>query len=278
MYFNFFDAACEQDLIEDLIIESIQIYGHDVAYLPKTIVKEDHLFGEDILQKYESETGPLEVYIKDVDGFQGDGDVFGRLGAEIKDQITFTVAQKRWREIRTEKVLNQIGFTIQLETANTVSPGNTHALVMETGTTGNTYNITSSRPLEGDLIYFPMVHKLFEVKFVEHEAMFYQTGKLQTYDMVCELYAYSSEQLNTGNTVIDAIETAQSADILFHQITLETATGSGSLLEEDQGDFVIQEYRLEATDPLANNEYFQAEGYDIIDFSESNPFSELDRW
>ena len=120
-----------------------------------------------------------------------------------------------------------------------------------------------------------MVGKIFEIKFVEHEQIFYQTGRLQTYDVRCELFEYSSERIDTGNTEIDAIETTYSLDTLGYEFTLEDGIGVAQL---EDGGALLQEYTIETTDKSANNSYFQLESESILDFSETNPFSEIDRY
>ena len=271
-YFNNFTYGREQDTQDDLIVESIKIYGQDVQYMPRTLVKEDDLFGEDILSKFETAVD-LEMYIKNTTGFEGEGDFLSKFGLEIRDQVTFTMARKRWDQITTEKLIDEVGFNYQIETANTGAYSNSHSLMLETGS-ANGYSITSSRPNEGDLIFFPLNEKLYEIKFVEHEEIFYPHGKLYTYDLACELFQYSSQQLDTGNTAIDSLELSYSADQLFYQFTLE----NGDTLTGEDGDYIVQEYRLETTDNAANNEFFTQQSLDFIDFSETNPFSEVDRY
>ena len=271
-YFNNFTYGREQDTQDDLIVESIKIYGQDVKYMPRTLVKEDDLFGEDILSKFETAVD-LEMYIKNTTGFEGEGDFLSKFGQEIRDQVTFTMARKRWDQITTEKLIDEVGFNYQIETANTGAYSNSHSLMLETGS-ANGYSITSSRPNEGDLIFFPLNEKLYEIKFVEHEEIFYPHGKLYTYDLACELFQYSSQQLDTGNTAIDSLELSYSADQLFYQFTLE----NGDTLTGEDGDYIVQEYRLETTDNAANNEFFTQQSLDFIDFSETNPFSEVDRY
>jgi len=281
-YFNNFAYAREQDLVEDLTIESIKIYGHNVKYLPKTISGIDHLFGEDKLLKYET-AADVEMYIKNVEGFEGEGEFMSKFGVQLNDQLTLTVARKRFDQIRTEKLTTEVGYNYLQESANTDSPsrqfltGNNHteSIVLETGTTGvNAYSITANRPQEGDLIFFPLVNKIFEIKYVEHEDIFYQTGRLQSYDLRCELFKYSSEQIRTGNTEIDSTETAGTLDTLLYELLLE----DGNKLLEEEGDSLVQEYQLFTQDTGANNSFFQSEGESIIDFSERNPFSEVDRY
>ena len=271
-YFNNFTYGREQDTQDDLIVESIKIYGQDVKYMPRTLVKEDDLFGEDILSKFETAVD-LEMYIKNTTGFEGEGDFLSKFGLEIRDQVTFTMARKRWDQITTEKLIDEVGFNYQIETANTGAYSNSHSLMLETGS-ANGYSITSSRPNEGDRIFFPLNEKLYEIKFVEHEEIFYPHGKLYTYDLACELFQYSSQQLDTGNTAIDSLELSYSADQLFYQFTLE----NGDTLTGEDGDYIVQEYRLETTDNAANNEFFTQQSLDFIDFSETNPFSEVDRY
>jgi|TARA_A100001391_G_scaffold174276_2_gene136660 hypothetical protein len=271
-YFSNFTYGREQDTQDDLIVESIKIYGQDVKYMPRTLVKEDDLFGEDILSKFETAVD-LEMYIKNTTGFEGEGDFLSKFGLEIRDQVTFTMARKRWDQITTEKIIDEVGFNYQIETANTGAYSNSHSLMLETGS-ANGYSISSSRPNEGDLIFFPLNEKLYEIKFVEHEEIFYPHGKLYTYDLTCELFQYSSQQLDTGNTAIDSLELSYSADQLFYQFTLE----NGDTLTGEDGDYIVQEYRLETTDNAANNEFFTQQSLDFIDFSETNPFSEVDRY
>ena len=281
-YFNNFDYAREQDLVEDLTIESIKIYGHNVKYLPKTISGIDHLFGEDKLLKYET-AADVEMYVKNVEGFEGEGEFMSKFGVQLNDQLTLTVARKRFDQIRTEKLTTEVGYNYLQESANTDAPsrqfltGNNHteSIILETGTTGvNAYSITANRPQEGDLVFFPLVNKIFEIKFVEHEDIFYQTGRLQSYDLRCELFKYSSEQIRTGNTEIDSTETAGTLDTLLYELLLE----DGNKLLEEEGDSIVQEYQLFTQDTGANNSFFQSEGESIIDFSERNPFSEVDRY
>jgi len=279
VYFNNFAYAREQDLVEDLTIEAIKIYGHNVKYLPRTRVNTDNLFGEDVLSKFD-EAIDIEMYIKNVEGFEGEGDLLSRFGLEIRDQITFTVARKRFDQaITSPKLMTQVGYNLIFESGDNNTPSrqylsgsqDTEAMMLE----GNDYLNTINRPQEGDLIYFPMVGKIFEIKFVEHEQIFYQTGRLQTYDVRCELFEYSSERISTGNTEIDAIESTYSLDTLGYQFTLEDGTGVAQL---EDGGTLLQEYTIETTDKSANNEFFQTQADNILDFSEINPFGEIDRY
>jgi hypothetical protein len=272
-YFRPFTFGRQQDLAEDLIIQSIKIYGIDIKYLPRTIVGPDALLGEDPLSKFEDAID-IEMYIKNTQNFEGEGDFLSKFNLEIRDSITFVMARKRWEQVSNEKLITEVGYNFQMEDANTGAWANSIAIRLETGTT-EAYQTTSPRPFEGDWVYFPLNKKLYEVKFVEHEEIFYQHGKLYTYELRCELVdRMGSIDIATGNTEIDGIETRYSQDILNYQVVLEDAT---NFLNED-GGFILQEYRIEQQTKTANNEVFTQNSIDYLDFSERNPFSEVDRF
>lgn len=293
-YFNNYSYGREQDLVEDLILESIKIYGHDIKYLPRTIVKQDDLFGEDILSSFD-EAIDIEMYLKSVEGFEGDGQFLSKFGLEIRDQVVLTVSRKRFdQSITSPKIMTEVGYNLIFEDGSTTTPSrqfltgakDTNAWMTE----GDDYLNTINRPQEGDLIYFPMIGKVFEIMYVDDKAINYQMGRMQTYDLRCELFEYSSEAIDTGDTVIDAIEDRYTQDVLGYQFTLEDT--SGVLLSEDGGTF-LQEFTTNsnntqtiddvtsdntATDTVVNNDFFQYQADNILDFSEGNPFSEVDRW
>lgn len=236
-YFNNFNSFKEQTLIEDLIIESIKIYGHDVYYLPRTLIDVDPVFTEEELSKFRDAI-MVEVYIKNVEGFGGEGDFLSKFNFETHDKITFTIAIRRFQE--------------------------------EIGTP---YNMV--RPKEGDIIYLPLTRNYYEIRFVEHESIFYQLGDLQVYDLICENFEYNSEQFDTGIPDIDRIEDIYSLDIIRH--TYKTEQGL-YLTDEDGNLLVTEQYDYEIIDPLAQNDDFEAIGDEIIDFSLQNPFSEKKRY
>jgi len=245
LYFNNFAFTQEQNLIENLIIESIKIYGIDVMYMPRKMVKEDTLFGEDILSKFET-AYQIEMYIKSVDGFQGEGDFLSKFGLEIQDELVLTVSQRRFGE-----EINKLDTTPTNELEGI------------------------GRPSEGDLIYFPLNGKIFEVKFVEHESIFYQMGSLQTYDLSLALFTYNNEILDTGLSVVDNIEEKFSTDRGIYELLTE----AGEVLVFEDGTSIVREdYDISQIDSQANNEYFTTSSIDFLDFSESNPFSEEGSW
>lgn len=173
--FNLWKSANEQDLWDDLIIEAIQIYGIDVQYIPRRLQNFDELYGEDQLSIY-SIFYNIEVYVKSVDGFEGDGQFYSKWLGEMRDQVTFTMSVKRFSQV--------IGnFEDQV------------------------------RPNEGDLIYFPVSGGTFQIKFVNTRPVFYQVGALQTYDLVCELFEYAGERFSTGIPDVDALQANYSTDI-----------------------------------------------------------------
>jgi hypothetical protein len=161
----------EINLYEDLIIESLKIYGQDVYYLPRTIVNEDRILGDDPASSF-SNSYKIEMYIENAEGFDGEGDLFTRFGVEIRDEATFIVARSRWK--------------------STVSRADNA--------------IQGDRPTEGDLIYLPLSKSLFQINMVEHEQPFYQIENVPTFKLRCTLFEYTGEDLDTGVTDIDDIE------------------------------------------------------------------------
>jgi len=233
-------TTSENRLIEDLIIESLKIYGHDVYYLPRTLVNEDVIFDEDTLSQF-TQAYPLEMYLENVNGFDGEGDLFTKFGIEVRDQATFVLARRRWEEL----VLTSNGVFQQ-----------------------------DTRPSEGDILYFPKTKSLFEIKLVEFQDPFYQAGKLYVFKLVCELFEYSSEVIDTGIADLDAIGEEDSLDMLLYQLKNED---NGLFLFEDGGSLILEDYSAANTANRADNDDFinldDVEG--ILDFSEVNPFGEL---
>ncbi len=275
-YFRNYNYGREQRVEDDLTVEAIKIYGVDVQYMPRTIFNEIEEFGEDPLSHFTLAV-PIEVYVNNLENFQGEGDFLSKFNLEIRDQITLTMARRRWDQIRTEKLVDEVGNIYLTETNPAIYSSNTDNYLLEAGS-ANGYSVSSSRPLEGDLIYIPFINNgngaIYEVKFVEHERVFYQHGKLYTYEMTCELFRYSSERLDTGNSDIDIIETRNSRDIQQYQYLMEN--NDVHIMED--GSNLIQEYRLENVASTANNELFTQRSFIDVDFSERNPFSEIDRY
>ena len=217
-FFNNYAQVQEQTLIDDLIIESIKIYGVDIIYISRAIKGRDTIFNEDDFPEY-NETFEFEAYVKSMEGFEGEGDFLSKFGLQIRDTLTLTVANRTFERYVNREVVDLVC------------------------------------PREGDLIYFPLNEKMFEIKYVEHESIFYQMGQTQIYDMQCELLEYSNQRFNTGRTNIDDYFAAYNTDII---VDANNATLSA----------------LAATDDNSMNLDFEIEADGIIDFSEVDPFSE----
>jgi len=282
-YFRTFDAKNEQELLHSLVTESIQIYGHDVSYIPRTLVNTDTILGEDSISEYK-DAHSVEMYIKSVDGFEGEGDLISKFGLEVRDQIVFSLARRAWERL-------DLGV----------------------------------RPKEGDLIFFPLTSKLFQIMFVEHETPFYQNGALPTFDLTCELFVYSDEKLDTGIDTIDVIEQKQSFVRTFELSSItgvfdegETVTGGTSAITGEvarwdsttsylylinmTGTFTLNEIITGATsmatgtystkittdqttetlqtiddatsDTVSSGQQFEISADQVLNFDESNPFGE----
>jgi len=162
----------EQVLVEDLIIESLKIYGQQLFYIPRKLVSKDEILGEDRLSEFKS-SFLIEMYFENVDYYAGQGAFINKFGLMMEQSATLVVARRRW-----DQFVGRYGVTIVPE-----------------------------RPNEGDLIYFPMTNSMFEIKFVQHQDPFYQLGKLYIYKLQVELFQYSSERIDTGIKEIDAFET-----------------------------------------------------------------------
>lgn len=237
-YFSNFSNSGEQLLIENLIIESIKVYGMDLYYLPRRFGNLDPVYTEDATSFYDR-AYPIEMYIKSVDGFQGDGDFMSKFGLEIRDRVTFTMA----RRIFSEEVGSNEGTT---------------------------------RPNEGDLIYFPLNKKIFKIMFVEHEAIFYQLGALQTFDITCELFEYSGETFSTGIQEVDKLTKKYEFDVT--DIGFYTEDGRFQLIDENEGLPILFEDYAQKNDMLSDGDMFQEEGSKFLDFSDIDPFAEGRRW
>lgn len=215
VYFRNYDNFNEQNLIDDLVIESIRMYGIDVKYISGEFNNIDTIFNEDDTPLY-NEMYDFEVYLKNVDGFEGEGDFLSKFGLEIRDQVTFTVAIRSFEKYVTRA------------------------------------NQTKVRPRENDIIWLPLNEKMYKVTYVEHESVFYQAGKLQVYDIKCELMDYSNERFDTGRYEIDHYFDDVNSTTTYVE-TLEDVANN---------------------DTFSQNFDFEQEADDILDFSEIDPFSE----
>jgi|TARA_B110000858_G_scaffold78795_1_gene91337 hypothetical protein len=283
IYFS--DAVrSEQRLYENIIIESLKMYGQDLYYLPRTIVNENQILGEDVPSQF-SNSYKIEMYIENTEGFDGEGDLFTKFGVEIRDEATFVVSRKRWN--------------------HTVGQANNE--------------ISGERPREGDILYLPMTNSMFEVMHVEHESPFYQLANLPTFKMRCQLFEYSGEDLDTGVAEIDGIEVDHNYTFeltvsnavgdfrvgeMAHQVLSSGVTIKGEVsgwtssenklslihLGADDGKFHLPVPSIEIrgvdtnatamvdasteVNDLHENEQNDYFGGDFLDFSEGNPFGD----
>jgi hypothetical protein len=288
-------STLEKRLYEDITIEALRIYGHDVYYIPRTIVNTDAIFNEDLLSKF-GESFQIEMYVENTDGFEGDGDLLSKFGVEIRDSMSLVLSTRRWEQL-----------------------------------VGRFQPRPEARPQEGDLIYFPLVNGLFEIRFVEDDSPFYQLQNLPTFKLTCELFEYGNEALDTGVEAIDSFETQYAT-----RTKLDLGVGSGTFIAGEDvsqtnvtsgitvtgevstvGDGEIEissqvasdgsntlfiptsagttgniigaetgaSYEISAVDafnavdsndPYADNVDFETVGNNFIDFTESNPFGQPD--
>lgn len=241
-FFNNFGNSMEQELLEDLVVESIKTYGQDMYYLPRRRNNFDGVYYEDDISSFDT-FYTIEVYIKSTEGFGGQGSFFSKFGLEIRDQVIFSIARRSFEIEVTREEAEML------------------------------------RPREGDLLYFPLNKKCFEIKYVDNKPFFYQLGELQMYDLTCELYEYSNETLNTGIEDIDKLQKNFSMNAIDFGILAET----NKVLKTNNGDYLVtQKFQdtIEDFDPLADNKRIGSEVTDdsVIDWSESNPFADSTRY
>ena len=249
----------EQNLYRDLIKEAIQIYGHDVYYVDRTTVAIDNILGEDSLSKFTTQH-PIEMYVEDAEGgYAGEKEIMSQFGLENRNEITFVVSKQRFQEMDSQVTLedatdttggsilleagsinqsalsatlstvtksfifNEDGDNIVLEDDNTTfllseESGSEFYILMDTATTD------ADRPQEGDLVYHPILGKMFQINFVDHDQPFHQLDNNPVYKLRCQQFEYSQEAIDTGITVVDNIESELSIDTGEYQFTLEQSS------------------------------------------------------
>ena len=361
---NLATVATERTLYSDLIAEAIQIYGHDVYYLDRTLVAEDTVMGEDSLSKFITQA-KVEMYMEDGEGgFAGEKELMSKFGLENLSEATFVVSKLRFQEMTkqiqietatdttssgsilleagslfiytdagdsilmngTDGVSSNAGDEILLDGTDSVgTDAGDKALLNGTAVSTDlkfedtsTYYILnetdatdSDRPLEGDAIFHPVLKKLFQINFVDHDEPFFQLDNNPVYKLRCRLFEYSSEALDTGITAIDAIEDDLSRQALIYQFTLEQSSAvnedirlelgvadAGLVLEEtdldnilgendstsvgesiilENGSYLLNEEYIVGDfdqDKTSQNELFDELDDDVLDFTESNPFGD----
>jgi hypothetical protein len=204
-------------------------------YCPRTLVAKDDIYGEDTISEY-NKAYYVDLYIKNVDSYEGDGNFLSKFNLEIRDQMTLTVSVRNF--------MNEVGNDAMID-----------------------------RPQEGDLIYIPMLDRLMVIKYVNKNAVFYQMGSIQMYDLVCEMFEYSSERLNTGIEAVDSIETDLSLDAAGYSLL----TQDKFIITDQDGYQIVQSgynFEEQARDPYEDNTEFELEGDSILDWTQIDPFSE----
>ena len=162
----------EQRLVQNLVNEHLKIYGQEVTYIPRKFVNQSSIIEEVQASKFDDNFA-IEAYVDTYEGYQGAGDVLTKFGMSLRDEVTLTISKERFEEF--------------------ISP------FMEADDDVE----LSSRPREGDLVFFPLGQRLFEIKFVEHEEPFYQLGNTYVYKLKCELFEYEDEVIDTSIEAID---------------------------------------------------------------------------
>ena len=247
--------STEQNLYSDLVAEAIQIHGHDVFYMDRTIVAEDTIFGEDTLSVFR-DAAKIEMYMENADGgFAGEKELMNQFGLQNLSEATFVVNKTRFQEL-TKQITIESGTSADADSTGDVEEGG--SILLEAGTLALTttdlegsdfYIISetdatdSDRPYEGDAIYHPILKKMFQVNFVDHDEPFFQLDNNPVYKLRCRLFDYASEELATGIDTIDAIEEALTTSTSEFQFTMEaeTATIDAMLLEDNSGGRIAHE-------------------------------------
>ena len=302
----------EKNLYSDLVKEAIQIYGHDVYYIDRTTVAIDNVLGEDSLSTFSTQV-PIEMYVENAEGgYEGEKELMNQFGLENRNELTLVVHKDRFqdltKQVRLESGTDTTGGSILLE-SGTIDQSSDSS-VLETVTSGSDFYILtetdatdSDRPLEGDLVFHPILNKIFEVNFVDHDEPFHQLDNNPVFKLSCKQFEYSSEALDTGISTIDDIEDELSVNTHDYQFTLEQSSAQneeiniqharsnfGLLLEETDGDNIIGEddttsvgesIQLENDADSGDPSFLLQETYNVGDFvqdktAQNELFDQLD--
>lgn len=231
-YFDNYNNREEQGLHDGLIQESIEMYGEAMYYMPRRDANFDPLYTEDD-QDYYDTVYLTAFYIKNVDGFEGQGNFMSKFGLEIRDQITLVVSNTLFNE--------DVGIAENI-----------------------------SRPREGDLIYFPLNDKVFEIVFVDKFSMFYPLGATPSYTITCQLFEYTSQRFITGIPAVDKIQKTVSTNLYDWALLTEDGL---ALLTENEDILTVEDYSEDTPDPLDQSEEIQTIADGLLDFTETDPYS-----
>lgn len=274
----------EQLLYEDIVIETLKIFGQDCVYLPREITNKDIFFNDDSISKF-TKNYKIEMYIENIEGFDGEGDLFTKFGVEIRDEASFVISRRRWNSV-VKSQNNAINFY---------------------------------RPREGDLIYLPLSKSIFEIQKVETESPFYQLKNLPLFRMRASLFEYNDEDFDTGIDAIDNIEadaayqtsltlTSTPMSFIVGETVTQTLSGGtvmrGEVADRNDSDGILYLAHIGSNDGTfaqfttgtitgstssatatvtavsernnidLNNQNSVFDNIDFIDFSETNPFGD----
>ena len=214
-------SSREQNLVQDLINEQIKIYGVEVYYLPRKIFTTDNIIKEIQSSKFD-DSFLIEMYINNYEGYAPDYDVMTKFGLQLKNEVSLTVSRERFEDFISPFLEG-------------MSSG-----IREGRITGYTFGDLISRPKEGDLIYFPLGERLFEIKRVEAEKPFYQLGRLYTYDLSCELFEYENELIDTSIDEVDETVADEGYITTVNLVGLGlTATGTTGISSGGVGEIFL---------------------------------------
>ncbi len=232
IHFNNYDNLSEQTLLEDLTIEAIAIYGQAMLYLPRRLDNLDKIYGTSDIVRFDK-AYQVPMFIESVDGFTGDGQFMSKFMVEIRDQVTFVMAKRVFDNIIKKDEVSLI------------------------------------RPAEGDLIYFPLNNKCFQIKITNNRQFFFPLGALQTFQLTCELFEYSNEEFSTGYPKIDELQVKNSTDILDYALKDD----NGDYILDENGDYILNdEYNIATSNPQDDSDRIQEEADNILNWSEKSPF------
>jgi len=234
LYFQNYKNSNEQELLDDLVVESVSIYGIDVYYVARDLNNFDPIYGEDDSSSY-TKTWQIAVYLKDVFGYSGDKELMSKLaGLEIRDQIILSMPNRSFEK----EIQREIGYV---------------------------------RPHEGDLIYFPFNRTVFQIKFVNQNEMFFQLGTIHTWELTCELFEYSNELFDTGIPEIDRLQMIASTNLFDYALRADDGT---PLTTEAGDYLLTDGYNLAVVGALADNDEISKESDTLLDWSEDDPFND----
>jgi hypothetical protein len=232
----------EQGLLHDLVTETIQGHGLECFYVPKEKNEYSNYFGENQNTEYKHAV-PMELYVSNVEAWEGEGDMLSMFGMEFKDKITFIISQHRWKQLRGDKIVLSNGRMLQLSGIKPYNPNAYNGIALSQPE--NEKYVLPTRPHEGDLIYLKLNNTILKILHVEHESNFYPLGTLPIYELRCEKFDYSSETIDTDIEEVDAIEDtysyAKNNDAILLSNNEPLVLSNGNILITSEGSGIIKE-------------------------------------